>query len=207
MGRPRYVEGPVVHPYCGRTCANLAKSNGVANMNPPVPINPVNSASPFMNYPTQPIIPANITGYQGFPAVNNTTNATGFGNPHPDPTTMQNNINNMPPSYWAPPPPPSCKTPGCFSPVSVKPNGIAGKYCTSHERWVPYPTIASDRHMLNRAQLGYTWLHILSESSNERFNRLLPLLLQQRCSFCADDRRGSYEPREVQEWSVNRGSS
>jgi len=28
--RPKYIDGPVVHPYCGRTCANLANGSGSA---------------------------------------------------------------------------------------------------------------------------------------------------------------------------------
>ena len=35
--KPRYSDGFIVHPYCGRTCANLAKGVGPANGSVPIP--------------------------------------------------------------------------------------------------------------------------------------------------------------------------
>ena len=41
-GKPRYKDGTTTHPYCGRTCANLAKRKGPTNKNTPVPTSPTN---------------------------------------------------------------------------------------------------------------------------------------------------------------------
>ena len=43
---PRYSDGVIVHDYCDRTCANLARGRGSANRSAPVLPGPVSSSTP-----------------------------------------------------------------------------------------------------------------------------------------------------------------
>ena len=61
----------------------------------------------------------------------------------------------------------TCQTPGCVSPVSQ--NEVAGKYCTrAHQEYTFHLSIMPRKPVLNSAQVGGTWLHILSQGPNDR---------------------------------------
>ena len=55
----------------------------------------------------------------------------------------------------------------------------------------------------NIAQVGTTWLHLLSHDANERCNCFLCILSYQGPTHGTDDRGSSWRQREVQRRSVN----
>jgi len=137
--KPRYSDGITVHPYCGRTCAKLAKGNAPANKNPPVPTNPSNATNP-----PSTTAPANTSN----PLATASTNTRGMlrstsWNPpslaHPsnsntsaNPTnTLKNKSSSVSRTISSGP---TCQTPGCSSPVYVDPNGVPSDYCTKTHR-------------------------------------------------------------------------
>ena len=65
---PRYSDGIVIHPYCGRACANLTKGKGPTNRNTPVQTGPVKATNPFITTNpfiiTNPFTPANPSPLQ-----------------------------------------------------------------------------------------------------------------------------------------------
>jgi len=156
---PRYSEGVMVHPYCTRTCANLAKGEGPTNGNTPVPAGPGRTANPFIA--TNP----SITITPGNPS--NTTTLGNIANPlgTPPPPTPEadsypqgglpvpaNSHNSVISTnstitlksgsfvYWRSSSVPTCKTPGCSS---VDQHGVASD-------WPPYQYISAVRFSIPR---------------------------------------------------------
>jgi len=157
--RPRYNDGITVHPYCGRTCAGLARGGGPTNGNMSVPTSPVNPTNPFIA--TNPFVTANpFTPVNNFIATNppNTTTPGNTANPLGTAASTNYTIPGTTSTNWGVPVPvnnitstnstngssvnqnissaPACKTPGCSSPVYVDPNGVPADYCTkTHRQW------------------------------------------------------------------------
>jgi len=61
--KPRYSDGAIVHLYCSRTCANLAKGRAPANGNTSVPTSPVKARNPWVTAvnPSNASTPGNTT--------------------------------------------------------------------------------------------------------------------------------------------------
>ena len=165
--RPRYTDGTIVHPYCGRTCANLAKGKRRANLNAPVPISPIKTTNPSIatnpfattNSPiatnpfkaTTPGINTNLPGTAG--STNTRNGFTSTKKNVPAPAIPQNNVasinstntqNNTSSINQTTSSGPTCQTPGCSSPAYVGRNGVAGKYCTkTHRQYVSHSCFVS----------------------------------------------------------------
>jgi len=139
--RPRYSDGIMVHPYCGRTCANLAKGNGPVNGNTPVPTSPVKPTNPFTS--TNPFIATNPFLATNPPVATSSSNrkrsVTLPANPRnsvisTSPTITQRNRSS---AYRKSTFVATCKTPGCSSPAYVNQQGVASDYCTkTHRQYV-----------------------------------------------------------------------
>ena len=128
--RPKYSDGIIVHPYCGRTCANIAKGKGPANGNTPIPTSPVKATNPFIvTNPSSTTTLGNTTG-RGVPIDVNFRNCII--------STSSINMQKDRSSVWRKAfLTPTCKTPECSSPVYVCPNGVASDYCNgTHRRYV-----------------------------------------------------------------------
>lgn len=125
--KPRYADGIIVHPYCGRTCANIAKSKGPANVNRPLPASPVSTF--IVTNPSSTATPRN-TAKRSVPVPANPRNSVIYTNS----TNTQKNRSSV---YWKTSSAQTCKTPGCSSPVYVDRHGVASDYCTrTHRQYV-----------------------------------------------------------------------
>jgi hypothetical protein len=164
MQRPRYTDGTTVHPYCGRTCAKLAKGKGPANVNAPAPTSYVNTANPFaFASPTRGTTLADTTGALGITPPTNSRNGIGSVNRRKsvrmpsvltpiDFHTSSTTRNNRSTVYWGSSVGQTCLIAGCEAPVYVGSNGFASKYCgRTHKQCVSRPTILSHERVLNNA--------------------------------------------------------
>ena len=128
--KPKYTDAGIARPYCGRTCANLAKGKGPANVQAPVPANlPMATIRP----PT----PVNISFPSGITPPIKTRGRSGSAtrsNGVPTAADTINIRNNKLGLYWETSSSDTCQIPGCASPAYVGPNGVAGKYCTRRHK-------------------------------------------------------------------------
>jgi len=134
--RPRYIDSVIVHPYCGRTCANLAKGMGYANGNAPIPTvaakpskttTPGNTTNPLGTTASTNAINRSISTKKNVPIIANPRNSV-------IPASKQNNRTS---NYWEISSDLTCQTPGCSTPVHVHPNGALSRYCTkAHQQYV-----------------------------------------------------------------------
>lgn len=191
MIKPRYNDGMTEHPYCGRTCANLAKGQRPVNGNPPVPPKPViNTTNPTPRNNRRSL-------YRTRTGITSTSFAASSVNtPNPftvattDPTQSANSRNsalaptnstrgrgNRSSVHWGLSSGQLCQTPGCGSPVHVNQNGFAGKYCTKvHQQYVSPSSIIPHEGVPNHPQVWRNRLYILSGGPNGRFVRILRTL-------------------------------
>ena len=143
-----------MRPYCGRTCANLAKGKGPANVNTPVPASPVNSAnrSPTTS-PTQGTTPGDVTDHLDITPSTSPRNGSRSANRRnsvPVPIDFLANFastrNNRSTAHWASSSGQICQILGCEAPVYVGPNGFASKYCNrTHKQCVSRPSVLIPR--------------------------------------------------------------
>lgn len=129
--KPKYTNAGITHPYCGRTCANLAKGKGPANSQAPVPTDLAKITNPATTATIRPPTPVNISFPLGITAPVKTRNRSGSATRSIGIPTTANPINiknNRLGLYWGTPS--TCQIPGCESPVYIGPNGVASKYCT-----------------------------------------------------------------------------
>ena len=168
-----------MYPYCGRTCAKLAKGNGSANVNPPVPTNPFNT--PNSNTTT----PANGSNPLASGSTKSRRLLTSRNVPpslHPrnasTSTTSTNTLKSTRSSVLRTTSSgPTCQTPGCSASVYVDPSGATSNYCTKTHRQCVFRLFAPSRELvLNSAQVGGPRLYILSQGPEERCNYLLRTL-------------------------------
>ena len=136
-----------MHPYCGKTCANLAKSKGLAEGNAPVqttPVKPKNLRSVSAK-PTNTIAPGNTPDPSNTTVSPNTSNRrtprnrsasapANFRNSVVIPTYPNISPNNRSFIHQNTSPVQICRIPACTSPVYVDPSGTASKYCTNTHR-------------------------------------------------------------------------
>jgi len=141
--RPRRSDGAVVHPYCGRTCANLAKGQGPTNRNTPVPTSPVRLTNPFIA-----TSPSNVPANPRNSVVSmNPRGSIVSTNPRDSIISMNSTIKqkNRSSVYRKSFSVPTCKTPGCSSPVYVDKSGVASDYCTrTHWKYVSQLYLVSE---------------------------------------------------------------
>jgi len=70
---PRYSDGVIVHLYCSRTCANLARGRALTSGNTPVPTSPVKARNPsIVVNPSNASTPGNATNRLGTAPSTNT---------------------------------------------------------------------------------------------------------------------------------------
>jgi hypothetical protein len=100
---------------------SLAKGKGLGTRNIPPPISLYLATSPSKTAtPANPLFSANRRNSVA-------------------PTNLVNTQNNGFSSYRITPSGPTCKTPGCSSPVYVDPDGVASDYCTkTHREYVAH---------------------------------------------------------------------
>jgi len=173
--RPRRSDGAITHPYCGRTCANLAKGQVPTNRNTPVPTSPVKPKKPSITTsPSNTTTLGNVTNTLGTASPTNTKGglvSTRKGvhvpantrksvismnprdsivstnprdsiistNPRDSIISASSTIKprNRSSAYRKSYLVPTCKTPGCPSPVYVDQDGVASDYCTrTHWKYV-----------------------------------------------------------------------
>ncbi|KAF9790497.1 hypothetical protein BJ322DRAFT_393641 [Thelephora terrestris] len=121
--RPRYTDGDVVHPYCGKGCASLAKGKQPATGNASTPTSPPLSRSITTNTDeTTPGASPNVLRFNG----------SGFANPPRNSiilnnwTPRHNRASVQQPDTLIP----FCWVPECFNRVYVGKNGATGHYCS-----------------------------------------------------------------------------
>ena len=138
-----------MRPHCGRTCANLAKGKDPANVNTPVPANPVNAANRFpATSPTQGTTPGDVADHLDITP--STSPRTGSRSENrrssvPVPSDIFANIaslmDELSTARCASSSSRICQIPGCGAPAHVGPNGFASKYCSrSHKQCVSRPS-------------------------------------------------------------------
>ena len=172
--RPRHSDGTVIHPYCGRTCANLARGQRLTNRNTPVPTSPIKPTNSFIttspsNTTTLRTVtntlgtasPTNtksglVSTRRGVHASANTRNSVISVNPRDSivSTNPRDSIisasstikpKNRSSTYRKSFLVPTCKTPGCSSPVYVDRDGVASDYCNrTHWKYVSQLYLASE---------------------------------------------------------------
>jgi len=129
--KPKYTNAGITHPYCGRTCANLAKGKGPANSQALVPTNLAKITNPATAAAIRPLTPANTSFPLGITTpvkTGNRSRSATRSNGIPTAANPININNNRLGLYWGATS--TCKIPGCESPVYVGPKGVASKYCT-----------------------------------------------------------------------------
>ena len=167
----------VAHPYCGKSCARAHKPTrkpSRVSLSPAagIPRTPGTTPGDILsipaNLPLSPVsnIPPLPNVFKGF------VPSTNAGAPVPPPK-ITNRFNTLPtivdsvatndepapsaypdvtvdvPAYQGP----VCRTPGCFSPAYIRPNGVASKYCgDSHKEYVSCPSFPPRQSCAERCE-------------------------------------------------------